>query len=178
LIYSLQDRVPVLEGDGQFIADNASIIGSVRLKANASVWFNAVLRGDNEWIVVGSNSNIQDGAVLHADPGIPLHIGDYVTAGHKVMLHGCTIGDTSLIGIGSIILNHAKVGKNSIVGANSLITEGKEFPDGVLIVGSPAKVVRELDDEEIRHNTWSAEHYVENGHRYLAQLQSCEFSRD
>jgi carbonic anhydrase/acetyltransferase-like protein (isoleucine patch superfamily) len=178
LIYGLDDRVPVLEGDGQFIADNATLVGNVRLKSNASVWFNAVLRGDNDWIVVGANSNIQDAAVLHADPGIPLHIGDFVTAGHTVMLHGCTIGDNSLIGIGSIILNHAKVGKNSIVGANSLITEGKEFPDGVLIVGSPAKVVRELDDEEIRHNNWSAEHYVENGRRYLTQLKSCDFSQE
>ena len=171
MIYSLQDRVPVLEGDGQFIADNASIIGNVRLMANVSIWFNAVLRGDNDWIVVGANSNVQDAAVLHADPGIPLHIGDHVTAGHKVMLHGCSIDDNSLIGIGSIILNHAKIGKNSIVGADSLITAGKEFPDGVLIMGSPAKVVRELSDEEVRHNTWSAEHYAENGHRYLAQLK-------
>jgi carbonic anhydrase/acetyltransferase-like protein (isoleucine patch superfamily) len=171
LIYGLEDRVPVLEGGGQFIAANATLVGMVRLKSDASVWFNAVLRGDNDWIVVGAKSNIQDAAVLHADAGIPLHIGDYVTAGHKAMLHGCTIGDNSLIGIGSIVLNHAKVGKNSIVGANSLITAGKEFPDGVLIIGSPAKVVRELNDEEIRHNTWSAEHYVENGHRYLEQLK-------
>lgn len=161
----------MLEGDGQFIADNATIIGNVRLGANTSVWFNAVLRGDNEWIVVGANSNIQDAAVLHADPGIPLHIGDYVTAGHKVMLHGCTIGDNSLIGIGSIILNHAKVGRNCIVGANSLITEGKEFPDGVLIVGSPAKVVRELSAGEISHNTRSADHYVANARRFLAHLE-------
>lgn len=178
MIYSLEDRTPVLDGDGQFIADNATIIGNVRLKANASVWFNAVLRGDNDWIVVGANSNIQDAAVLHADPGIPLDIGDGVTAGHKVMLHGCTIGDNSLIGIGSIILNHARVGRNCIVGANSLITEGKEYPDGVLIVGSPARIVRELNDEEIRHNTWSANHYVENAHRFLAQLQACEFARE
>jgi carbonic anhydrase/acetyltransferase-like protein (isoleucine patch superfamily) len=178
LIYSLEDRVPVLEGDGQFIAANATVIGNVKLKANASVWFNAVLRGDNDWIVVGANSNIQDAAVLHVDAGIPLHIGDNVTAGHTAMLHGCTIGNNSLIGIGSIILNHAKVGQNCIVGANSLITEGKEFPDGVLIVGSPAKVVRELTDDEIRHNAWSANHYVENAHRYLAHLQPGEFSRD
>jgi carbonic anhydrase/acetyltransferase-like protein (isoleucine patch superfamily) len=171
LIYKLGDRQPVLEGDGQFVADSASIIGNVRLKANASVWFNAVLRGDNEWIVVGAGSNIQDGAVLHADPGIPLNIGDNVTAGHKVMLHGCTIADNSLIGIGSIILNHAKVGRNSIVGANSLITEGKEYPDGVLIVGSPAKVVRELSDDEIQHIGWSANHYVKNAHRFLAELE-------
>jgi carbonic anhydrase/acetyltransferase-like protein (isoleucine patch superfamily) len=171
LIYSLEDSVPVLEGDGQFIADNATVVGKVRLKSNASVWFNAVLRGDNEWIVVGANSNIQDAAVLHADPGIPLHIGDNVTAGHTVMLHGCTIGNNSLVGIGSIILNHAKVGQNCIVGANSLITEGKEFPDGVLIVGSPAKVVRELTSDEIKHNAWSANHYVENAHRLLAELR-------
>jgi carbonic anhydrase/acetyltransferase-like protein (isoleucine patch superfamily) len=171
LIYSLQDRVPVLEGDGHFIADNATIVGTVKLKTNANVWFNAVLRGDTEWIVVGANSNIQDCAVLHSDPGIPLHIGDFVTAGHKVMLHGCTIGDNSMIGIGSIILNHARVGSNSIVGANSLITEGKEYPDGVLIMGSPAKVIRELSEDEIQHNTWSANHYVENGHNFLAHLK-------
>ena len=168
----------MLEGDGHFIADNATIIGTVKLKTNASVWFNAVLRGDDEWIVVGANSNIQDGAVLHADSGIPLHIGDFVTAGHMVMLHGCTIGDNSLIGIGSIILNHARVGSNSIVGANSLITESKEYPNGVLIMGSPAKVIRELSDDEIAHNTWSANHYVENGNKFLQQLQQCDFSRE
>ncbi len=178
MIYRLDDRAPILEGDGQFIADNATIVGTVRLKANASVWFNAVLRGDCEWIIVGANSNVQDAAVLHADPGVPLTIGDFVTAGHKVMLHGCTIGDNSLIGIGSIILNHAQVGSNSIVGANSLITEGKEFPDGVLIMGSPAKVVRELSDDEIQYNTWSAKHYVENGYRFLAQQEPCEFLRE
>lgn len=161
----------MLEGDGHFIADNATIVGNVRLKANTSIWFNAVLRGDNEWIVVGANSNVQDGAVLHADPGIPLNIGDRVTAGHMVMLHGCTIGNNTTIGIGSIILNHAKVGNDSIVGANSLITGRKEFPDGVLIMGSPAKVIRDLSDEEIQHNTWSANHYVENGQKFLAQLQ-------
>jgi len=178
LIYSLGDRVPVLEGAGQFVADNATIIGTVRLKANANVWFNAVLRGDCEWIVVGANSNVQDSAVLHADPGVPLELGDCVTAGHKVMLHGCRIGDNSLIGIGSIILNNAKIGNDSIVGANSLVTEGKQFPGGVLIMGSPAKVVRELSDEEIQSNTWSAEHYVENGQRFLAHLKACEFSKE
>jgi len=115
--------------------------------------------------------------VLHADPGVPLTIGDFVTAGHQVMLHGCTIGDNSLIGIGSIVLNHAKIGKNCIVGANSLVTEGKEFPDGALIVGSPAKAIRELSEEEIQYNTWSANHYVENGHRFLEQLKSTEFIR-
>jgi len=178
LIYGLEDRVPVLEGNGHFIADSATIVGSVRLKTDASVWFGAVLRGDNDWIVVGASSNVQDASVLHADPGVPLCIGDFVTVGHTAMLHGCSIGDNSLIGIGSIILNHAKIGKNCIVGANSLLTEGKEFPDGVLIVGSPAKIVRELSAGEIQSNTRSAEHYVENGHRFLAQLRSCEFSRE
>lgn len=161
----------MLEGDGQFVADNATIVGTVRLKANVSIWFNAVLRGDCEWIEVGANSNVQDGAVLHADPGVPLIIGDFVTTGHQVMLHGCTIGENSLIGIGSIVLNHAQIGKDCIVGANSLVTEGKEFPDGVLIVGSPAKVIRELSKEEIQYNTWSAKHYVENGHRFLEHLK-------
>lgn len=171
MIHTLGNRAPVLEGDGHFIADNATVIGQVRLKANASVWFNAVLRGDNDWIIVGRESNIQDASVLHIDAGVPLQIGDKVTVGHKAMLHGCTIDDNSLIGIGSIVLNHAKIGMNSIVGANSLITEGTEFPDGVLIVGSPAKVVRELTDEEIRHITWSAQHYVDNAKKYLSTLK-------
>lgn len=170
MIYSLEDRAPVLEGAGHFIAENATVIGRVRLKACVNIWFNAVLRGDNDWIVIGENSNIQDASVLHVDPDAPLQVGDNVTVGHKVMLHGCTIDDNSLIGIGSVILNHAKIGTNSIVGANSLITEGKEFPDGVLIVGSPAKVVRDLTKDEIRHITWSAEHYVENAQKYLANL--------
>lgn len=170
MIYTLGDGAPVLEGDGHFIANNATVIGKVTLARNVSVWFNAVLRGDNDRIDVGENSNIQDASVLHVDPGVPLHIGANVTVGHKVMLHGCTIDDNSLIGIGSIILNRAKIGKNSIVGANSLVTEGKEFPDGVLIIGSPARVVRELTGDEIRYNTWSANHYVENAHNYLAHL--------
>lgn len=168
----------MFDGEGQFVADNATIVGTVRLKANVSIWFNAVLRGDCEWIEVGANSNVQDGAVLHADPGVPLTLGDFVTAGHQVMLHGCTIGNNSLIGIGSIVLNHAKIGKDCIVGANSLVTEGKEFPDGVLIVGSPAKVIRKLSEDEIQYNTWSAKHYAENGHRFLEQLNSREFSHD
>lgn len=178
MIYRLEERVPVLEGGGQFIADNATIVGSVRLKAAANVWFGAVLRGDNEWINVGAGSNIQDGCVLHADPGIPLNIGDSVTVGHKAMLHGCTIGNNTLIGIGSIVLNHARIGANSIVGANSLVTEGREYPDGVLLLGSPAKVIRDLTDDEIDFNTWSAKHYVENARRFLSHLRSCEFSRD
>ncbi|MDX1403069.1 MAG: gamma carbonic anhydrase family protein [Woeseiaceae bacterium] len=158
-------------GDGQFVADTAAVIGRVKLGSCASIWFNAVVRGDNEWIVIGDRSNVQDGSVLHADEGVPLTLGKDVTVGHKAMLHGCTIGDNSLIGIGSIVLNHAKVGRNCIVGANSLLTENKEFPDGVLILGSPAKVLRELTDEEIRYNAWSAEHYVENARRFSADLR-------
>ena len=146
MIYSLEDRVPVLEGDGHFIADNATIVGTVKLKTNANVWFNAVLRGDTEWIVVGANSNIQDCAVLHSDPGIPLHIGEFVTAGHKVMLHGCTIGDGTLIGMGAVVLNGAKIGKGCLIGANALVTEGKEIPDYSMVVGQPAKVIRPIDE--------------------------------
>lgn len=170
MIYALGDHRPELQGEGHFIAGNAAVVGNVTLGACVSVWFNAVLRGDNDRIVVRDNSNVQDGSVLHVDAGIPLTIGRSVTVGHMAMLHGCTINDNSLVGIGSIILNHASIGRDSIVGANSLITEGKEFPDGVLIVGSPAKVVRSLSDEEIAHITWSANHYVKNARTYLTDL--------
>ena len=170
--YALGDRTPEFEGGGHYIADNATIIGSVRLKDQASVWFNCVLRGDNDWLIVGARSNIQDGSVLHTDEGIELVIGANVTIGHKVMLHGCTIGDNSLIGIGSTILNNAKIGKNSIVGAQSLVTEGKAFPDGSLILGSPAKAVRQLSDEEIAFITWSADVYVKNAARFNAELNA------
>lgn len=170
MIYTLGDRAPVFEGAGHFVADSASLIGSVRLKDKASVWFNCVLRGDNDWLVIGERSNIQDGSVLHTDPGIELIVGDGVTVGHKVMLHGCEIGNDSLIGIGSTILNGAKIGANCLVGANSLITENKNFPDGSLILGSPAKVVRELSKEEIAHVRWSADVYVENAARFEASL--------
>lgn len=174
MIYKLGDREPVLEGDGQFVADSASIIGNVRLKTNASVWFNAVLRGDNEWIVVGAGSNIQDGAVLHADPGIPLNIGDNVTAGHKVMLHGCTIADNSLIGIGSTILNGAVIGSHCIVGAHALVTEDKTFAEGTLILGAPARAIRELTAAEIATIHEAADHYVETAARYRGELERVE----
>lgn len=170
MIYSLGERSPELQGDGHFIADNATIIGSVRLKDKASVWFNCVLRGDNDWLEIGERSNIQDGSVLHADPGVPLTIGNDVTVGHKVMLHGCSIGNNSLIGIGSTVLNNAKIGNNCLVGAHALITENKEFPDGSLILGSPAKVVRQLNDEEIAQIRWSAKIYVENVARFRSDL--------
>lgn len=167
---ALGDRAPVLEGGGHFVADNATIIGSVRLKNQSSIWFNCVLRGDNDWLEVGERSNVQDGCILHTDPGIPLVIGNGVTVGHRVMLHGCQVGDNSLIGIGSTLLNGSVIGRNCIVGAHSLVTEGKEFPDGSLILGSPARVARELSAEEIAHIGWSADVYVENAERFNEQL--------
>lgn len=169
-LYELGEKKPQL-GTDAWIAPNATVIGNVHLGANASIWWNAVLRGDNDPISIGENSNIQDGSVLHTDEGIPLTIGRDVTVGHLVMLHGCTVGDGSLIGIGSIILNRAVIGKNSIVGANTLISEGKVFPDRVLIVGSPGKVVRELSDEEVAKLQKSAAHYVDNARRYRQKLK-------
>ena len=169
---ALGERTPVLEGNGHFIAENATVIGSVRLKSQASVWFNSVLRGDNDWLEVGERSNVQDGCILHTDPGIPLVVGDGVTVGHRVMLHGCRVGDNSLIGIGSTLLNASVIGKNCIVGAHALITEGKEFPEGSLILGSPARVVRELSDEEIERISWSADIYVKNARRFNEQLSA------
>ena len=170
MTHSLGELAPEFVGDGHFIAPNATVIGNVRLQPNSSVWFNTVIRGDNELIEVGAGSNVQDGCILHTDPGYPLTIGAGVTVGHRVMLHGCTIGDNSLIGIGSTILNGATIGKNCLVGAHALVTEGKSFPDGSLILGSPAKVVRELTDEEIAGMKVSASHYVENAARFATSL--------
>lgn len=171
MIYTLGGRSPELVGDGHFVAANATVIGHVRLLPESSVWFNCVLRGDNEPIEVGRGSNVQDSCVLHTDPGFPLTIGAGVTVGHMVMLHGCTIGDNSLIGIGSTILNGASIGGNCLVGAHSLVTEGKSFPDRSLILGSPAKVVRELTEEEIAGMTVSARHYVANAARFRSELR-------
>jgi carbonic anhydrase/acetyltransferase-like protein (isoleucine patch superfamily) len=171
MIYSLGDRMPEFQGEDYWVAENATLIGSVVLKNNASVWFNAVIRGDNDVITVGENSNVQDGSVLHTDGGIPLNIGRNVTIGHQVMLHGCDIGDNSLIGINSVILNGAKIGKNCLIGANSLIPEGKEIPDGSLVMGSPGKVVRALSPEQVAGLEMSALHYVENFKRYKASLK-------
>jgi len=170
VISALGERVPVFEGGGHFVAQNAMVIGSVRLKDQSSVWFNCVLRGDNDWLEIGERSNIQDGCIVHTDPGITVTIGDGVTVGHNVMLHGCTIGDNSVIGIGSTLLNGATIGRNCIVAANSLITENKQFPDGTLILGSPAKVVRELNNEEIANNGRLADVYVQNSQRFNEQL--------
>lgn len=170
MIRALGDRAPVFEGGGHYVADNATVIGSVRLKDQSSVWFNCVLRGDNDWLVIGERSNIQDGCVLHTDSGIELVVGDGVTVGHNVMLHGCRIGDNTLIGIGSTLLNGSKIGRNCVVGAHSLVTEDKAFPDGTLILGSPARAARELSDEEIDNIGVSADIYVKNARRFAEQL--------
>ena len=170
MIQTLGDRVPVLEGGGHFIADSAHVIGSVRLKDRSSVWFNAVLRGDNDWLEVGERSNIQDGCILHTDPGIPLIIGDNVTVGHRAMLHGCQVADTSLIGIGATILNGARIGRHSVVGAHALVLENRKFPDGSLILGSPADAVRRLTDAEIANIDLSADVYVRNAERFNSEL--------
>ena len=165
MIYQLEDRRVVADGV-YFVADNASVVGSVRLKNNASVWFGAVLRGDNELITIGENSNVQDGSVLHTDMGFPLTLGSNVTIGHQVMLHGCEIGDGSLIGIGSVVLNGAKIGKGCLIGANSLVTEGKEIPDNSMVLGSPAKVVRTLTPEQSAGLGLNAQVYVTNAERF------------
>ena len=170
MIYNLGDRKVEIRTDDYFIADNATVIGSVVLEQNASIWFNAVLRGDNDVITVGENSNVQDGSVLHTDGGFPLTIGKNVTIGHKVMLHGCVIGDNSLIGINAVVLNGAKIGKNCLIGANALIPEGKVIPDGSLVMGSPGKVAREMTADQIKGLELSALHYVENFKRYKKEL--------
>ena len=165
MIYDLEKNVPEISSDS-WVAPNAIIIGKVKLEKNSSIWFNAVLRGDIEKIVIGENSNIQDGSVLHTDPGCPLTVGKGVTVGHMVMLHGCEISDDTLIGIGSTILNKAKIGKNCIIGANTLVTENKAIPDNSLVLGSPGKVIRKVTDDEIKVICENAKHYVENSKRY------------
>lgn len=157
--------------DEYWIAPNAVVIGDVKLRRNASIWFGAVLRGDNDPITVGENSNVQDGSVLHTDSGSPLTIGANVTIGHMVMLHGCTIGDNTLVGIGSVILNGARIGRNCLIGAGALITENKEIPDNSMVLGSPGRVVREVSAEQALVLRGSAAHYVENWKRYRAGLK-------
>lgn len=170
-VYAIGERKPILPAEGDYwIAPNAEVMGNVKLEKNASIWFGAVLRGDNELITVGENSNVQDGSVLHSDPGSPLTIEENVTIGHMVMLHGCTIGAGSLIGIGSIVLNNTKIGKGCLIGANTLISENKEIPDYSMVLGSPGKVVRTLDKETAAALKLSADHYVENWKKYAAGL--------
>lgn len=170
-LHSLGKKSPHLPShDDYWVAPNAVLVGDVVLKKDASVWFGATIRGDNDPITIGERTNIQDGSVLHSDLGLPLTIGNDVTVGHMAMLHSCTIGDNSLIGIGAVILARAVIGKNTLVGAKALVTEGKTYPDGVLLMGAPAKVVRELTKDEIHALTLSAAHYVHNWQRFKAEL--------
>lgn len=172
MLYALGDRKPILPADGSaFVAHNASVIGSVELKANTSIWFNVVLRGDNDPITIGENSNIQDGSVLHTEDGSDLILGRGVTVGHKVMLHGCHIGDDCLIGINAVVLNDARIGANCLIGANALVPEGREIPDGSLVLGSPGRVVRQVKPEEIEHIREAARTYVANARRYMEKLK-------
>lgn len=170
-VYSLDDKHPQL-ADPVWIAPNATVIGDVRLARNVSLWWNTVLRGDNDTIAIGEDTNIQDGSVLHVDAGVPMAVGRAVTVGHMAVLHGCTIGDESLIGIKSVILNRAVIGRNCLIGANSLIPEGKTIPDRSLVMGSPGKVVRELTDEDVERIRRTARNYVERWRRYVAGLST------
>ena len=171
-VYNLGDKKPQLPPEGEYwLAPTATVIGDVILKPGASVWFGAVVRGDNDPITIGQDTNIQDGSVLHSDPGEPLTIGAGVTVGHMVMLHSCEIGDNTLIGIGSVVLWRARIGKNCLIGANTLITEGKVIPDGSVVMGQPGKVIRSLEPQQIEALKASAAHYVQNWKRYVADLK-------
>lgn len=171
-LYSLGDKRVRTPGAGRYwVADNAVVLGNVEIGENASVWFGTTIRGDNEAIRIGARSNVQDGCVLHTDPGFPMSIGDDCTIGHMVMLHGCTIGRGSLIGIGSVILNGANIGENCLIGANTLIAEGKVIPPRSMVLGSPGRIVRELSDADIAKFTGAAARYVENWKRFAAGLQ-------
>ena len=170
MIYQLDDRRPAFDGD-YFVAQNAALIGSVRMGRNASVWFNVTVRADNDLITLGENVNVQDGSVVHTDGGVQVTLEKNVSVGHLVMLHGCTIGENSLIGIGAIVLNRAVIGKNCLIGAGATVTEGKAIPDGSLVLGVN-KIVRTLTPEEIAMNTWIAEHYVERAATYRRGLKA------
>ncbi len=171
MLYRLGEHQPALEGEGHFVAPNAAVIGRVTLRSSASVWFGCVLRGDVEDITIGEGSNIQDGTVVHADPGYPVTVGRDVTVGHNAMLHGCSIGDGSLVGIGAVVLNGATVGRGCLIAANALVTEGMEVPDGSVVMGSPGKVRKSLGDEERKLLTVNATHYVDNAVRFAGELE-------
>ena len=171
MIYALGDLTPEIDADS-WVAPDANVIGRVRLRAGASVWFGATLRGDNEWIELGAGTNVQEGCTLHTDMGYPLSIGRDCTIGHNVILHGCVIGDESLIGMGATILNGARIGRNCLIGAGALITEGKEIPDGSLVMGAPGKVVRQLDETAFENLRRSASHYQDNMRRYRDGLRA------
>lgn len=170
MIFSLDDKKVELKGE-YFIAPNATVIGNVSVGHDVSIWFNVVIRGDSELIAIGDNSNVQDGAVLHTDPGYPMTLGKGVTVGHKAMLHGCTVGDNTLIGINAVVLNGAKIGSHCLIGANALVTENMEIPDGSLVMGSPAKIKRQFDDEMYEVLALQGQHYVENGKRFKQGLK-------
>ncbi len=171
-IYELDGQAPEFPADGNyFIADTATVIGKVRLLTSASVWFGAVLRGDNEWIEIGEGSNVQDNSTCHTDPGFPLMIGKNCTVGHNVILHGCTIEDGALVGMGSIVMNGAKIGRGSVVGAGSVITEGKQFPEFSLIIGAPARVIRTLEPDQVEKMGGAARSYMRNGPRFKKGLK-------
>jgi carbonic anhydrase/acetyltransferase-like protein (isoleucine patch superfamily) len=175
MFYKLGERTPK-KGDNVFVADNAKVIGDVILEDESSVWFGVTLRGDNDTITIGKQTNVQDGSVLHTDPGVKLTLGQGVTVGHQAMLHGCDIGDYSLIGIQAVVLNGAKIGKHCIIGANALVPENMVIPDGSLVVGSPAVIKRELNDMQKKMLEGSAAHYVHNAKRYLEQLEQLDES--
>jgi len=170
-IYSIGDKRVELRGAHHYIAHDATLVGAITLEADANIWFKVVIRAENDVVRIGESTNVQDGSVLHVDPGFPLTLGRQVTIGHKVMLHGCTVGDGSLVGINSVVMNGARVGKGSLIGANTLIPEGKEIPEGVLVLGSPGKVVRELTPEERDYLLKIAAGYVERSRRYKAELR-------
>jgi len=171
-LYALGEVTPRLPAAGEFwIAPSANVIGNVELQEATSIWFGATLRGDNERIIVGQGSNIQENAVLHTDPGFPLTIGANCTIGHKAMLHGCTIGDQTLIGMGATVLNGARIGKNCLIGAGALITEGKDIPDGVLVLGAPGRIARKLSEQAIADNLASAQHYQDRMRRFRDELK-------
>lgn len=171
-VFNLGDRRPKLPAEGEYwIAPNAVVLGSVELKINSSVWFGAVVRGDNDPIVIGEGTNVQDHSVLHTDEGVPLTLGAGVTVGHRAMLHGCTVGDNSLIGIGAVVLNRAVIGRDCLIGAGALITEGKTIPDRSLVMGAPGKVVRELSEADVAMLRASALHYIDNWRRYARELK-------
>lgn len=170
--YELDGQAPELPSDGNyFVADTAAVIGKVRLLNSASVWFGAVVRGDNEWIEIGENSNVQDNSTCHTDLGFPLTIGKNCTVGHNVILHGCTLEDDALVGMGSIVMNGARIGRSSIVGAGAVITEGKQFPERSLIIGAPARVIRTLDPEQVARIKNAAQFYADNGLRFKKGLK-------
>jgi carbonic anhydrase/acetyltransferase-like protein (isoleucine patch superfamily) len=170
-LYSIGERRVTLVGKDHFVAPDATLVGDITLESAVSIWFQVVIRAENDRVVIGEGSNVQDGSVLHVDPGFPLTLARNVSIGHKVMLHGCSVGDNSLIGMGAIVLNGARIGNNSLVGAGALVTEGKSFPDNSLIVGSPARAVRSLDEKAVAQIRHGAEHYVRRSREYAKGLK-------